>query len=277
MNRDHGTYACYQLDGCRCYPCAAAKSAYAINRERAIAYGTWAPFVGAEPVRQHIAALREFGIGLRIIAQAAGIQRKTLNVIVNGRADRGTPPPARIRPRTATAILAVEPTFDLLGAKTIIDAAGTVRRLQALVTCGWSQAKLAERIGWTPSNIGTLMKAERVTVATARLVRGLYADLWDVAPPEGNPRDRGAASRARTYAAALNWLRPAAWDDDMIDLPPAALKEEIARQVALMDDEELRRCCTARYDRQETSPVIVAAAREYRRRFRGDRPRKAVA
>jgi len=43
--RTHGTYTRYKLEGCRCYPCAGAASDYRANRERAIAYGTWQPFV----------------------------------------------------------------------------------------------------------------------------------------------------------------------------------------------------------------------------------------
>lgn len=274
-HREHGTYARYKLDYCRCYPCASAGSAYNMNRTRAIAYGTWQPFVDAEPVRQHIRALQSCGVGLRRIASAAGVDRQRLQAVLSGRPDRGTPPQEKIRPALAAAILAVELSFDLLGDKTIIDGSGTRRRLQSLVAVGWSQAKLAERIGWTPQNFTTLIQGDRVTAATARLVRGLYDDLWNQAPPSGGHRDKIAVSRARNHAAAQGWLPPQAWDDDLIDVPDRELAAELARLVALMDDAELARCVNARYQLNDLSPLIVAGAREYTRRNR--QSRKAVA
>lgn len=269
--REHGTYAKYRLDGCRCYPCAAEASVYNANRERAIAYGTWQPFVDAEPVREHIRALQSCALGLRTIAAAAGVDRQRLQTILNGRSERGTPPQAKVRPALAAAILAVEPTPDLLPDKTIIDGAGVRRRLQALVTIGWSQAKLAERIGWTPGNFTTLVGEGRVTAASAHLVRGLYDELWNQSPPEDDHRSRIAASRARGYASARGWLPPMAWDDDLIDVPDDQLDAEIARRVAAMDDQELSACWNARYKEGDRSPVIAAGARA------GERRRKARA
>lgn len=236
--RPHGTYARYKLDGCRCYPCAGAASDYRANRERAIAYGTWQPFVDAEPVRRHIRALQSCGMGLRRIAEAAGVDRKRLQVVLTGRPERGTPPQKRIRPAIAAAILAIQPTLDLLGDRTVIDATGTRRRLQALVATGWSISKLADRLGWTPANLARLIKSERTIVATARAVRALYDELWNHAPPEDTHRDRIAASRARNYARANGWVPPLAWDDDRIDDPDARpdLGAETSRTDALAED-----------------------------------------
>ncbi|MFF3443590.1 hypothetical protein [Streptosporangium sp. NPDC002721] len=265
--RDHG-YARYKLDGCRCYPCAAAVSDYNLNRNRGLAYGTWKPWVPAEPVRQHIRTLQAYGAGLRRIAEAANVDRKRLQGVLSGRPERGTPPSEKIRPALAAAVLAVEPSLDLLGGKTVIDASGTRRRLQALVACGWSQAKLAERIGWTPSNFSTLISGDRVTVASARLVRSLYDELWDQAPPEENRYDKASAARARNHAAAQGWLPPQAWDDDLLDVPDSELPAELARRAALMDDDELARCMSARYYQKDLSPLTVAGAQEHRRRAR---------
>ncbi|MEU6725566.1 hypothetical protein ABZ917_17815 [Nonomuraea wenchangensis] len=263
--REHG-YARYRLDGCRCYVCGFARAVYDERRQRAIAYGTWQPFVDAEPVRQHVRDLQACGVGLRRIAEAAQVDRKRLQALLNGRPERGTGPQEKIRPALALAILAVEPSFDLLGDKTVIDASGTRRRLQALVARGWSQAKLAARLGWTPANLGTLMKEPRTIVATARKVRALYDELWNQAPPEADHREKIAASRARNHAAANGWLPPQAWDDDLIDVPDDQLDAELARRVCAMDDDELRACSTARYTHGDLSPLTVAGAREYRHR-----------
>ncbi|MEU4576644.1 hypothetical protein [Nonomuraea sp. NPDC023979] len=239
-DRAHGTYASYRLNGCRCYPCAGAASIYNARRNRAIAYGTWQPFVDAAPVREHIRALQSCSLGLRTIAAVAGVDRKRLQAIVNGRTERGTAPQAKVRPRIAAAILAIEPGLDLLPGKTVIDGTGTRRRLQALVTIGWSQAKLAERIGWTPGNFGSLIGDSPVTAASARLVRDLYDRLWNQAPPEDHHRDKIAASRARHYAARRGWAPPLAWDDDEIDDPAASpdLGAQTPRMQALAENAE---------------------------------------
>ena len=243
MERDHG-YARYKLDGCRCYTCGYAKSVYCERRKRAIAYGTWQPFVDAEPVREHIRLLQSCGLGLRTIARAAGVDRQRLQDVLNGRTERGTPAQEKIRPEIAAAILAVEPTPDLLPGKTVIDGAGTRRRIQALVAIGWSQAKLAERIGWTPNNFTALIGEGRVTIASAGLVRRLYDGLWNQAPPEDSHRDKIAASRARTMAQARGWAPPLAWDDDEIDDPAATpdLGEKTSKVAAMAEnsDELLR-------------------------------------
>jgi transcriptional regulator with XRE-family HTH domain len=239
-DRPHGTYARYKLDGCRCYPCAAAASTYNTQRERAIAYGRWTPYVDAAPVREHIRTLQGCGVGLRTIAAAAGVDRKRLQAILNGRPGRGTPPQPKVRPATAAAILAVEPALDLLPAKTVIDGGGTRRRLQALVTLGWSQAKLADRLGWTPTNLGTLLRGDRTTAATARKVRALYDELWNQAPPEATHREKIAASRARNHAQKLGWAPPLAWDDDDIDDPSAVpnVGAKASRREALAENAE---------------------------------------
>jgi transcriptional regulator with XRE-family HTH domain len=262
----HGTYAKYKLDNCRCYPCCGAGSEYRMNRSRAIAYGTWQPFVDAEPVRRHVQNLRECGLGLRRIAELAPVDMCALRRLMNGM--KGRPPAQRLRPGIAQAILTVEPTLDNLASKTPIDAAGSHRRLQALVCVGWSQSKLADRLGMAIRNFCTLIRAERVTAGKAKQIRALYDELWDQAPPESAGPDRAAASRARNYAKARGWLPPMAWDDDLIDLPATELKTELARRVQLMDDDEVRRYRNARYNLRDQSPVIVAGAREGDRRVR---------
>jgi hypothetical protein len=217
--RPHG-YARYKLDGCRCYVCGLANATYYEARERAIAYGTWQPWADAGPVREHIRALRGCGIGLRRIAEAAGVDRKRLQAVLGGRPERGTGPQEKVRPALAAAVLAVEPTLELLGAKTPIDATGTHRRLQALVAAGWPQARLAARLGMAPGNFSGTMTREQVTVRTARAVRALYDVLWAVDPREHGV-DNQAYSRARNHAASNGWAPVGAWDDDLIDDPQA--------------------------------------------------------
>lgn len=217
--RPHG-YARYRLDGCRCYVCAFARSQYDAARERAIAYGSWQPWTEAAPVRQHIRDLQACKLGLRRIAALAGVDRKRLQAILNGRSERGTGPQTKVRPALAAAVLSVQPTLDVLGPGTVIDATGTTRRLQALVASGWPQARLAARLGILASNFCLTITAERVTVRTARAVSSLYDALWQLDPREHDV-DNQAYSRARNHATAHNWAPVGAWDDDTIDDPAA--------------------------------------------------------
>lgn len=218
-NRPHG-YARYRLDGCRCYVCAYARSQYDDNRTRALIAGTWQPWVSAEPVRTHIRHLQSCSMGLRAIAAAAGVDRKRLQAILNGRPERGTGPQETVRPAIAAAVLAVEPTLDTLGGNTVIAAVGTTRRLQALVAVGWPHMHLAAEMGWTPSNFGVLIVADTVMVKTARVARDLYDRLWNVDPLTHGASLRGA-TEAKQRAEQARWAPPGAWDDDHIDDPAA--------------------------------------------------------
>jgi hypothetical protein len=112
-------------------------------------------------------------------------------------------------------------TLDTLKPMVLVDGAGTRRRLQALIARGWSKRKLALRLGMKPSNFGITFVGRRVRASTARAVRVLYDELWDVAPPEATHGDRIAASRARRYARTQGYAPPLAWDDDTIDDPAA--------------------------------------------------------
>lgn len=217
--REHG-YARYRLDGCRCYVCGFARGQYDDNRNRAIAYGTWQPFVDAEPVRVHIRFLQSCDMGLRTIAALACVDRKRLQGIVTGRPERGTGPQERVRPELAVAVLAIEPTLENLAPSTLIGPTGTRRRVHALVAAGWPQQHLADRLGMTPSNFGAMLCREHVLVRRALAVRAMYDDLWRADPAEHGASAAGI-TRARKHAAAQGWAPVGAWDDDTIDDPDA--------------------------------------------------------
>ncbi|MFB4320645.1 hypothetical protein [Actinomadura sp. 21ATH] len=228
--RPHG-YARYRLDGCRCYTCAAAVHAYDQHRARAIAYGTWHPFVDAEPARAHVRALLAAGLGTRSIAAAAGVPRQSIQYLLRGRPRGGgpaQPPPERIRPATAAAILSVDLTLDRLPPATRIDATGTRRRVHALAVAGWPHAQVAAHIGTARGNLTAAIKQPRVTVATALKVRAACRALWGLDPAShGVAPHRVEATRRRAQQAG--WAPLAAWDD--IDDPaerPQGIREEAA-------------------------------------------------
>ncbi|MFF1297969.1 MULTISPECIES: hypothetical protein [unclassified Streptomyces] len=218
-NRPHG-YARYRLDGCRCYVCGYARSLYDENRDKAIAAGTWQPWVDAEPVRVHIRHLQSCGMGQRAIAAAANVNRKPLQYILNGRPQRGTGPQTKLRPALAAAILAVEPTLDNLSGAVSISAVGTVRRLQALVAAGWSQERQAIELDMTSTNFSRLINATTVTVRSARRGRAHYDQLWNVDPVSHGSRPQDVA-RTKARAALAGWAPVGAWDEESIDDPSA--------------------------------------------------------
>lgn len=269
---EHGTLTGYKIRGCRCRRCTDAQLRYNARRARLILYGRWQPFVDAQPVRDHVNALSEAGLGYKRVAALAGVSVTSVSKLLFGCAARDMGPTKRMRPEGAASIMAVRADLDTLAAGANIDAAGTRRRAQSLACLGWSLGEQARLIGWTTQNYCTLQTRPRVSVGTARAVRDLYDQLSMTPAPEG----KNGVVRARNEAARKGYLPPLAWDEDLIDLPDADLEIELARQVALMDDEELRGCHNARYKLGDPSPLIRAGATEYSRRRKAHR-REAAA
>lgn len=214
----HGTYACYTLDACRCGPCCAAVAAYETDRVRQKAYGRWDNLVDAEPARAHVNALRAQGMGFKRIGELARVSNGSMTKLLyghyapgpggrNGNGELLRGPSERIQKGTAERLLAVR--LELRDGA-VVDGAETTRRLQALVANGWSMSKLGRRLGVLPGNFNTTVNGTRtqVTVATAKAVHTLYVELVDQAPPEAEWRDKIAASRARNIAAARGWAKP---------------------------------------------------------------------
>jgi hypothetical protein len=219
VGRPHGN-AKYHLESCRCPVCCKAARDYDNNRRRAIAYGRWQPFVDAEPVRQHVRALGEFGIGWIRAAKLAGVSTGGVSKLLYGDNLRGLAPTKRVRPDTALKLLAVEPVLDNLGHRTVVDGTGTRRRLQALVYAGWTQSELARRMQMDRSNFARTIDSGLVEVATLKTVRALYDQLWRTDPVNaGVPAHR--ANAARQIAASRGWAPIGVWDDDRIDDPAA--------------------------------------------------------
>ncbi|MFJ7999030.1 hypothetical protein ACIQ7D_18045 [Streptomyces sp. NPDC096310] len=219
--REHGSYVKYKLDGCRCLPCRQGEARYRADRSRAIAYGTWQPYVDAEPVRAHVRILGEFGIGWMRLARIAGVPRGTVSKLLYGDPARSMGPSKRLLPKNAAALLAVEPSLDNLGASALIDGTGTRRRLRALVAAGWPQLRLADRLGIDPGNFGYTIRGDRhVKVGTARAAIALYDELWKIDPREHGVRSH-VYERTRKQAFEARWAPVGAWDDDTIDDPTA--------------------------------------------------------
>lgn len=218
----HGHRNRYVIDKCRCRPCRDSAAEYERMRTRQAAYGLWQPYVDAQPVRDHVNALRAQGMGWKRVAEVAGIEPSVLWKILYGARTRGMGPSKRVRETTAQRLLAVR--LDLR-AGAYIDGTGTRRRLQALFSLGWSQSRIATLMGMEARNLGTVIhdrRGGRVTAATAAKARALYDDMWDRLPPSSGRWEKVAIANAKRAALRHGWLPPLAWDDDTIDDPGAS-------------------------------------------------------
>lgn len=221
-NHVHGTSTAYVIDKCRCRPCTTAATAANAEREKQKAFARYdSGRVDADPVREHMQYLMDNGVSAKRIAALTGLALSTVGAIRWGRQERNHKPYARVKKTTAEKILAVKPQLEDMAPGRYIDSTGSVRRIQALVAIGWSQARLAKRLGMEAGNMSTFMAAENCTVKRALAVRDLYNRYWNQPQPGTDHRSKIAANRARNYAAARGWVPPLAWDDDTIDNPAA--------------------------------------------------------
>lgn len=205
---DHGTLSRYKHYGCRCTTCTDAYRAYQRTYNRKRAYGTWQPYVDAEPVRQHIQALRGAGIGIDRIAEHAGLNITSVSSLIY---DLGSTHPRRkrIRPETAATLLAIRAQDIQPG---VVDATGTHRRIQALAAAGWPLKPLGPYIGVAPATVRRILTQRKLYATTANKTAAAYQRLWN-ARPEDHGILPASSARARRYAARQGWPDPQYWDD----------------------------------------------------------------
>lgn len=203
----HGTLSRAKYHHCKCDTCRAASAAYQRTRHRKRGYGTWQPFVDAEPIRAHLALLREHGISYIRAAELAGLYTPTVGRLLYTAG--GRPPVKRVRQETADALLAVQPG-DIDPFTT--DATGTIRRIQALAAIGWPLRALGAQLNVNPSTPGRLLAQTTLRTTTANTVRAAY-DRLKGDRPEDHGVCPGSAVRARNWAQSQGWRDPTWWED----------------------------------------------------------------
>lgn len=196
----------------------AAYARWAARRREEKRLGTWQPFVPAGPVRAHLDGIRRAGMPVRVTAVRLGLPPTAFEYLLWG--DQNNPPGELVRRETAELVLAYWPALADFPDRARIDPTGTRRRVQALEVLGFSRLFLAERLGVQNTNFAQSLTAERVTARVARLVAGLYDELWTCRPEDFGVK-QWVADRTRRAAAKKGWQRPMAWDDDTIDDPAA--------------------------------------------------------
>lgn len=202
VTREHGTRSGY-VAGCRCEPCRTANRGYVRHYWRTyVRELEHVPDVPADRARAHILALREGGMGKRLIAAAAGLSEQNIDRISAGRTKRG------IRPETERAILAVKHR------PFVTPSTGSTRRVRALAAMGYTARMIAEHAGISHAQVAAHMVGSNPSIRTAdhdRLVAAF--DALAMRP--------GPSAYARTSARTKGWAPPLAWDDDTIDNPAA--------------------------------------------------------
>jgi hypothetical protein len=178
-HRPHGSYVKYVVERCKCEPCKAANRAYEKKRVRAMARPdeVWLPYVPAARARRHIEELRSQGIGVKTIAQLAGVPHGAISKLVYGDYGRKMPPSRRIRPATEAKILSV--TVDQATGRSHIDAGPTWALLDDLIGRGYPKAWLAKRILRNPDARSLQISRTKVRASTARRVEALHRLLGD--------------------------------------------------------------------------------------------------
>lgn len=187
----------------------ARNTEYARTRNRLMAYGRWAPWTEAQPVRDHIAHLGKAGIGWVRAAELADLPTATVSHWLYGH--NGWPPPKQIHAEKAAKMLAVKADPENLADRALTDLLLTVRQIHALAADGFPIKYVAERLGRDATNLSRIMRQSHVEVGTARAIAALFTELAGT-----NPAAAGISARnvtyARNWAAKKAWAISAAWD-----------------------------------------------------------------
>jgi hypothetical protein len=225
----HGAVStCYIQHQCRCTPCRDAHALMTRRRIREKAYGRFdRGVVDAGPVREHMVTLGEFGIGYNRAAALAGVGITAARNLIWGRQEPGPrygELQKHVKRETAERLLAVQPVLENLAAGATTSARASVRRIQTLIAFGWSQERLAGELGMLGSNLsGLRLRYEkaarrgrgatvRVSARTALAIAAMYERLSVTPPPEGEWREKIAASRARGIGLRNGWALPMDWE-----------------------------------------------------------------
>jgi lambda repressor-like predicted transcriptional regulator len=168
--------------------------------------------VDNEMVKVHVARLQRAGWTRVEIAKAAGLYRETLNRAMHG--DK------RIYRSTHDAIMGVK--GEPAAPQTLVDATGTVRRLQALAAEGWSWVEIDKHRGVDNGCYGCRTLTQRsVTKAFADDIAAVYDKLAGTKPPAVTTCQKRAITFQRNRARAAGWAPSLAWDciDNPLEKP----------------------------------------------------------
>lgn len=219
----HGDWRLYNL-GCRCRPCTDSRT----RRDKGLQYARESGFgYHVEPTRaaQHIRMLRLAGMTEEQLSQRSRVPRSVLWKIKAGQ--------AQVTRETERRILAVQIAgLSRSASKARVPAAGTHRRLQALLLAGWTRNAIADRCGVHYSNVTDWLSSRTVYVRTADKVERAFRGMLPLNPVEHGVAGWAARKVSRASVAA-GFLPAGAWDD--ID-DPACVPDESGLVVPTFED-----------------------------------------
>lgn len=139
----------------------------------------WADAAKVREVKRHVRRLQEAGIGLRRIAEQAGVGRTRLVEIVNDASyNKARPKKRRLKFETAERILALFPIDAKPAPAALVPAAETRRLIGELLTAGLTRGAISLALGnQTPA---LQLRYDRVQQRNADAVRALHDTAFRV-------------------------------------------------------------------------------------------------
>lgn len=174
----HGTYACYGLDGCRCWDCRQAVHRYERERIKRLVGAVPATLVDAAPTRRRVRQLVAAGMSLKRIAKMSGVPHGALSKLVYGDPRRRQRPTRRIRRETAERIAACPYSVADGG---MVPAAEARAIVDELVARGWLKKEIGRRITGNRTTASLQVfkgpgKGQRVRAGNLRILRRLLGE-----------------------------------------------------------------------------------------------------
>lgn len=189
----HGIYSGYTYHRCRCDLCKRAMARYSAQVRKAKIMGIWVGPQPIEPTARHIDELLERGTTQRAIADATGLDVRTIRDIRLRK--QGT-----VSARTARLIRAVTPSQT--ETYVLVDRTVMVRQITAMCALGYSKRWIAQQAG---VRIDVLRpKPGKTRREHADAVAAVAARVGDTPGP---------SAKVRTWSANKGWLPPAAYDN----------------------------------------------------------------
>lgn len=170
-------------------------------------------YVPADPVRQHVLRLRDFGIGHRQLAKVAKVSPVVIMTLLNGHPAYPGRPTTRITFGAAQRLLKVQPEQRHLADGAVIGSRGTQRRIQALCAVGYSLRWQAETVGTKFPNYQRILKQNKVTKSMAERIDVVYRTYAFESKRADDTHGKKAITITKNYARRHGWVAGAAWDD----------------------------------------------------------------
>ncbi len=212
--REHGTYAAYTWGiepgpgkGCRCFECSDAAYRYEKARQRDREAGI-EPYVDNTEAREHLAWLSKNQVGRVAISAKTGLSKTTLWKIATGKVTES-------REDTIDKIMAVG--LHNGAASSLVDAAETWRRIDALMAKGWTKSDIGHAIGQNrtkPRGHGALqLGRDQISRRHERLIEQLWRTHVYNDPKAQDRRRRKRASRNQPLSDSDFALKDLLTDD----------------------------------------------------------------